>query len=62
MTKHGFCKIHRIAYNRDLDPTCPQCMIAHIVPGEQLDFDEFQQKPLDSAGRPLDKRSLEPVD
>lgn len=60
-TRHAFCQLHRIAYNRDLDPTCPQCMLARIVPPEQLDFDESLQKPLDASGSPLDPRTLKAV-
>jgi len=29
-TKHGFCTLHRIAYLRSLDPTCPQCTMAGL--------------------------------
>lgn len=31
-----FCSLHQIGYNDSFDPTCPQCMIAHIPPPEQL--------------------------
>jgi len=36
--KHGFCTLHRVAYLRSLDPTCPQCTLAGLQ-AEQLDFD-----------------------
>lgn len=59
--QHGFCKRHRIAFNRDLDPVCPQCTLAGAEPGEQLEFDSDAQMPLDAEGRHLDKRTLQPV-
>lgn len=58
-TAHGFCTLHRIAYNRDLDHTCPQCLLAHIQPADQLDFDVVEQKPLDASGNLLDARTLQ---
>jgi hypothetical protein len=61
MLKHGFCSIHRVAYNRDLDATCPQCLLAHMAPPKQYDFDEIQQKPLDDSGKPFDARGAVPV-
>ena len=57
---HGFCTVHRIAYNDELDPTCPQCMIAHVSGAEQLDFDTQRQKPLAADGTPLNPRTLKP--
>lgn len=60
-TSHGFCTLHRIAYNGDLDPTCPQCMIGHVAGQQQLDYDIVRQAPLDAAGVLLDKRTLLPV-
>lgn len=56
LTRHGFCSMHRIAYDRDLDPTCPQCMVAGIMPPAQLEFDELQQMPLSPTGKLLDAR------
>lgn len=57
-TLHGFCTLHRVAYNRELDHTCPQCSLAHISPPDQLDFDIVRQKPLDASGNPLNARTL----
>ena len=59
--QHGFCQRHRIAFNRDLDPVCPQCTLSGAPPGEQLEFDSDRQMPLNAAGDPLDKRTLQPV-
>lgn len=62
MTDHGFCSMHHIAYNRRLDPICPQCTLARIQPGNQLDYDSVIGKPLDPAtGKPLDPFTLQPV-
>lgn len=61
MTDHAFCTLHRIAYNALLDPTCPQCTVAHIQPPEQLDYDIVAQKPLNAAGKHLNPRTLQPV-
>src|SRR5438874_1866495 len=52
-TVHGFCTLHRIAYNRELDPTCPQCVIAGHLPADQLDFDAQAKVPLNDAGKHL---------
>jgi hypothetical protein len=60
-TDHGFCTVHRITYNRKLDPTCPQCIIQRMPPGEQLDFNASEQKPVDKAGTLLDAFTLEPL-
>lgn len=35
----AFCSLHRIGYNPELDPTCPQCMLGHIQPPDQLQVD-----------------------
>lgn len=62
MQTHGFCTLHRIAYDRRLDPVCPQCTLARIQPADQLEFDPALQKPLDKAtGKPLDAFTLLPV-
>ncbi len=60
-TKHGYCPLHKIAYNREFDSTCPQCMLGRILPPEQLDFGEvattvetFAHRPLDASGKPVD--------
>jgi hypothetical protein len=58
---HRFCTLHRIAYDDDLDPTCPQCTLAHIMPPEQLDFDSRTQTPLSADGAPLHPKTLKPV-
>lgn len=60
-TDHGFCTLHKIGYNRDMDPTCPQCVIAGHLPAEQLDFDAKTQRPLSASGEQLDKRTLQAV-
>lgn len=62
MQSHGFCRIHRIAYNRDFDYTCPQCVLAHVASSDQqLDYDANAQRPLDASGAPLDAKTLQPV-
>lgn len=46
-----FCTLHSIGYNDELDPTCPQCMLGHIMPPEQLPVD---MNPLSEGfGRPV---------
>lgn len=60
-TGHAFCSLHRIAYNTDLDPTCPQCVIAGHLPAEQLDFDAQTQSPVNASGERLDRRTLQPI-
>ena len=65
-TKHGFCSVHRIAYLRQLDPTCPQCTLAGLA-FDQLDYDpEATQTvqvavgaPLDASGKPLTIAALD---
>jgi hypothetical protein len=57
-TRHRFCTLHRIAYDATLDPTCPQCTLGGIQPQEQLNFDIVEQKPLNSAGKPVDPITL----
>lgn len=59
---HGFCTLHRCAYNRELDPTCPQCSLQGIPPSKQLDYDSSRQMPLDDAGKFVSPRTLKPVD
>jgi len=67
-TKHGFCTLHRIGYNRQLDPTCPQCTLAGLQ-SDQLDFDPdatqlVQQTvgtPLNAQGKPVDPVTLKVV-
>lgn len=56
MTRHGFCPMHRIAYDRNLDATCPQCMLAGILPPDQLEFDELASKPLSASGKLLEPK------
>lgn len=60
-TAHQFCTLHRIGYNSELDPTCPQCSLAHIPSAPQLDWDVQRQAPLDDAGVLLDRRTLKPA-
>jgi len=65
-TKHGFCTVHRIGYNRTFDATCPQCTLAGLS-SPQLDFDpEATQQvavtvgaPLDASGKPLSAAALD---
>jgi len=64
-TKHGFCTMHRIAYNRKLDATCPQCLLSGVV-ADQLDYDpeavtvevSTTGGPVDASGSPIDLESL----
>ena len=56
MTRHGFCSMHRIAYDRDNDATCPQCLLSGIYPPKQYEYDELAQQPLDDSGKLLDAR------
>lgn len=56
---HGFCTIHRIAYDRRLDPICPQCTLARMQPAEQLEYDQIENKPRDKSGALLDPFTLE---
>jgi hypothetical protein len=63
--KHGFCSLHRIAYNRDLDATCPQCLLSGVS-ADQLDYDPeavtvkvaTQGGPVDASGSPVDLDTL----
>jgi hypothetical protein len=48
--------MHRVAYDRNLDATCPQCMLSGIMPPDQLEFDELAQKPLGASGKLLDPK------
>ena len=59
--QHGFCQRHRIAFNRDLDPVCPQCSLSGAEPAAELEFDSDSGSPLNAAGERLDKRTLQPV-
>jgi len=45
-----------VAYNRELDAYCPQCILGHIFPTKQYDFDERLQKPVDDHGAALEPR------
>jgi hypothetical protein len=60
-TDHGFCPLHKIGYNRDMDATCPQCVIAGHLPPDQLDYDTKSQSPLSASGERLDRRTLQAV-
>jgi hypothetical protein len=53
--------MHRIAYDRDLDPTCPQCMLAGVMPPKQYEFDEVQQKPVNDSGKLLEPKGVIPT-
>lgn len=46
--------MHRIAYNRDFDAICPQCLHAGINPAKQYDYDPSKGTPVDAAGKPVD--------
>jgi hypothetical protein len=59
--RHYFCPLHKVAYNGDLDPTCPQCVLAGHLPPEQLEFDVNSQRPLNASGKPLNPRTLQEV-
>jgi len=60
-TVHGFCTLHMIAYNRNLDAHCPQCILGHVQGVEQLDYAEvpvptevMRGMPVNAAGKPVD--------
>jgi len=65
-TNHGFCSLHRIAYNRGYDPTCPQCTLAGLQ-ADQLDYDPDATQvvrttagaPVDGSGKPLTQAALD---
>ena len=57
-TRHGYCGLHRIAYDRVLDPHCPQCVIGRIFPTKQYDFDEQKQKPVDDSGSVIEPSAI----
>lgn len=57
-TRHGFCGLHMIGYNRELDPHCPQCVLGRTFPTKQYDFDEATQKPIDDSGKALERSEL----
>ena len=38
-----YCPLHGIGYNAALDPVCPQCSLARIMPPEPLEVDENPQ-------------------
>ena len=61
MLDHGFCPLHRIAYNASLDAVCPQCIIAGIMPPAQLEYDASTQQPVNAAGKRLNPRTLKEV-
>lgn len=56
-TRHGFCSLHRIAYDRQLDPTCPQCMIGHVNGAQQLDWEPIVTSAPTVSGGPIDPAS-----
>jgi hypothetical protein len=60
-TRHGFCGLHKIAYDLDLDATCPQCTLAHISSATQYDYDEKKHLPQDDKGVLLNARTLQPA-
>lgn len=58
LIRHGFCSLHRIGYRLDLDATCPQCVMAGILPPKQYDFDEELQSPVDASGTPVERAKI----
>lgn len=60
-TVHRFCPLHRIGFNSDLDPVCPQGAIAHIQCPDSLDFDVVAQKPVSASGALLNPRTLREI-
>lgn len=56
--RHGFCSLHLIGYNRDLDATCPQCIIARILPPKQYAYDVALQSAVDAAGKPVAREAI----
>ena len=49
MAKIKYCTFHKIGYNPELDPNCPQCMVGQLHPQPaQVDFDTETQKPIDA--------------
>jgi hypothetical protein len=62
MTNLQFCALHKIAYNSDLDPTCPQCTLARLQGAIQYDYDAGHQQPIEpQSGKLLDRKTLQPV-
>jgi len=61
-TELGFCTLHRIAYNRRYDATCPQCLIAHVNGAQQLDYGPMQRQVTESVALPIDPASGKPLD
>lgn len=61
MQTHGFCTLHKIAYNRALDGHCPQCILQGISqPVKQLDFHPRALKPIDDvSGNLLDPITMQ---
>jgi len=65
-TKHGFCTLHRIAYLRNLDPTCPQCTLAGLQ-ATQTDYDPESSivvqatvgSPVDEQGKAISAEELD---
>jgi len=53
LLSHGFCGLHFIGYNRELDHHCPQCILGGIYPTTQYDFDILTQQPVDAAAKPI---------
>jgi hypothetical protein len=53
-TRHGFCGLHKIGYDRTLDAHCPQCILGRIYPTKQYDYDAVAGKPLDDHGSPIE--------
>ena len=39
-----FCPKHRIGYNEELDPSCPQCMLAGGEIPEPVAAEEWQRR------------------
>lgn len=47
----AFCPRHKVGYNDELDPVCPQCAVAKWEPPEPLAVDTVQGSP--GYGRPI---------
>lgn len=59
-TKIQFCTLHRIGFNTDLDPICPQCSLSHSGAFKSVDYDSAAQLPLDVSGKPVKPGDLVP--
>lgn len=44
MAKINYCTVHKIGYNTDLDPGCPQCALRGLSEVEQVDDQEWERR------------------